>query len=82
MARDPLQCDRLRVDMAEGIATVALNRPAQHNALSRALRCDFLKAARSKASLRGPAWRASSRRVSARAAARRCAVASSRGAEQ
>lgn len=38
MARYPLQGDSLLVDVAEGIGTVTLNRPGQHNALSLELR--------------------------------------------
>ena len=38
MARYPLDGDSLLVDVSEGIATVTLNRPRQHNALSRQLR--------------------------------------------
>lgn len=38
MARYPLQGDSLLVDVEDGIGTVTLNRPGQHNALSRELR--------------------------------------------
>ncbi|WP_062361784.1 enoyl-CoA hydratase [Variovorax paradoxus] len=46
MARYPLQGDSLRVEVAEGIATITLNRPSQHNALSRELRANLLTALR------------------------------------
>ncbi len=38
MTRYPLDGDTLLVEVSEGIATVTLNRPQQHNALSRQLR--------------------------------------------
>jgi enoyl-CoA hydratase len=46
MNRYPLQGDSLLVNVAEGIATVTLNRPTQHNALSRELRNNILGALR------------------------------------
>lgn len=38
MARYPLDGDSLLVEVSEGVATITLNRPRQHNALSRQLR--------------------------------------------
>jgi len=46
MTRYPLEGDSLLVDVADGIATITLNRPKQHNALSRELRNNLVVALR------------------------------------
>jgi enoyl-CoA hydratase len=46
LTRYPLEGDSLLVDVADGMATITLNRPKQHNALSRELRNNLVVALR------------------------------------